>query len=479
MCMRSIGTCEYKVIVILNKYYHLMNNNISSDSDSDSSSTSMEYIDKFSDESESKSEDDEPIKQTRSPSELINHLNDLNLDKFKKSQYIRREKRIVEIKSIPQHEQKSVKWLKQRETCLTATAIAIALDEDPYKTPAYLLLDKCGRCPKFVANKFTHHGNKYETIASMYYSFRNNINMAEYGMIKHSKQKFIGASPDGICERSTLDGKGLSSLVGRLLEIKCPACRPIKFIGDLDGDRCPHQYFVQVQTQLFVTEMDECDFLQCKITEYESWEEYLSDSDKEIPTLSKKTHLEKGCIIQLLPRKLNSGFGTVWNTDIECIDATDPEITDEYLKHLFEAKYIYPPKLHMNPTEIKDWIRDQVMNYHVHDLYRTHMIDRVIYFRFDVVSCNLIEADTKWFEAQLPLLKQFWTYIEFYKKHPNRLNKLVIYVKEIGIDKTKEIFEHVHREYLKFNKKSKYQPLYQTRNPWRVKYDNKIKKIDI
>ena len=92
MCMRSIGTCEYKVIVILNKYYHLMNNNISSDSDSDSSSTSMEYIDKFSDESESKSEDDEPIKQTRSPSELINHLNDLNLDKFKKSQYIRREK---------------------------------------------------------------------------------------------------------------------------------------------------------------------------------------------------------------------------------------------------------------------------------------------------------------------------------------------------------------------------------------------------
>ena len=112
-------------------------------------------------------------------------------------------------------------------------------------------------------------------------------------------------------------------MVGRLLEIKFPKTRKICTEGDLDGDICPHYYYVQVQTQLFVTGMDECDFLQCQIEEYDSWEEYFQDSNPNIPGLSKKTNLEKGCLIQLLPKKM--------------IGTGDPKMC------LYSAKYIYPP----------------------------------------------------------------------------------------------------------------------------------------
>ena len=84
--------------------------------------------------------------------------------------------------------------------------------------------------------------------------------------------------------------ENLSKLVGRLLEIKCPNKRKINTTGSLDGDICPHYYFVQVQTQLYVTQMDECDFLQCQIEEYDSWEDFKLDSNPIIPGLSKQSH---------------------------------------------------------------------------------------------------------------------------------------------------------------------------------------------
>ena len=77
--------------------------------------------------------------------------------------------------------------------------------------------------------------------------------------------------------------------------------------GALNGDICPHYYWCQVQTQLYVTGLDECDFLQCKIEEYDDWEDFVMDSQVNIPGLSRKTNLEKGCIIQLLPKKMLGG----------------------------------------------------------------------------------------------------------------------------------------------------------------------------
>ena len=394
--------------------------------------------------------------QLSSAKDLVSHRHDYLYDTFKEERYIRRQKRIVEIKRIPQFEQKSTGWLEQRGKCLTATAIATALDEDPYKTPAELLLDKCDRGVPFVENKNVHHGKKYEEIGNMFYSFRNNVIMYEYGLIQHDKHSFIGASPDGICEKKTLESDIiLSSLVGRLLEIKFPKTRKILTEGDLDGDICPHYYYVQVQTQLFVTKMDECDFLQCQIDEYDSWEDFVKDSNPKIPGLSKISNLEKGCLIQLLPKKMVDG---------------DPEMC------LYNGRYLYPPRLHMSHDEIQLWIAKETIQFPQNNLSKNFMIDKVIYWRLSMVACNLIKADPEWFESKIPYLKQFWNYVLFYRKYPKKLDALVKYIEDVGNKKTADIFKRVHKDYLSVRTDSTYTPLYQEENEWRTKYNKKYER---
>lgn len=386
--------------------------------------------------------------------DLINHRHDCEGEVYQDNIYSERKKRVVEIKKIPQYEQKSKEWFNQRNECITATAIAVVLDEDPYKHPAELLLDKCGRGIPFEENENVHHGKKYEQIGNMFYSFRNNVTVGEYGLIQHRKYSFIGASPDGICEKNTASNPDkLTKLVGRLLEIKFPKKRRINTKGTLDGDICPHQYYIQCQTQLYVTQLEECDFLQCKMEEYESWNDYIQDSNPNIPGLSKKTNLEKGCLIQLLPKKM--------------IGVADPKMC------LYSSKYIYPPKLHMTHEEIEKWISNEVLHFHENELYQGYMIDRIIYWRFTMITCNLITADTVWFESKIPILKQFWDYIVFYRQNPKKMDKLIIFIKEIGIKNTDKIFMKIHKDFMLTHKDSDYQPLYQEKNEWREKYEQK------
>jgi hypothetical protein len=102
-------------------------------------------------------------------------------------------------------------------------------------------------------------GNKYESVAVLIYEYRNNVKVLEFGCLKHPFINFLGASPDGITED------------GIMLEIKCPSTREITGIP-------PPYYWCQVQGQLEVCELDRCDFLECKIKEYDGEEEYLNDN---------------------------------------------------------------------------------------------------------------------------------------------------------------------------------------------------------
>jgi putative phage-type endonuclease len=402
------------------------------------------------------------------PEHLVSHRHDFDGKTFEEgSNYLRRKNRIMEIKEIPQHEQGTQAWLDQRMECITATGIAVALDEEPYSSPWEFLKEKVlGR--KFIENKNVHHGKKYEEIGAMHYGFRNHIKVAEYGLIQHDTHKFIGASPDGICEKSTPSGT-LSKLVGRLLEIKFPTSREILTEGELDGDIVPHYYYWQILAQLYVTKMDECDFLQCKIEEYESWEAYKADSQKDMPGLSAVTNYEKGCLIQLLPKKMLS-------TDPEFINKEAGETEPAKAMIVYNAKYIYPPKMHMTFDEIQKWIASEVMNYHNHKYCKDYMIDRIIYWRLSKVTCTLVKSDNARFEEALPKLKQFWSYVEFYREHKDLMNSMVDFVKDLDTRtydlKSDIIFERIHKQYTKYHP-NELQPLYQEKNKWRKKYDQK------
>ena len=432
--------------------YESINSDIASIDVSDLNDDDIEVVNITSEKNDITSETTDKV-QVGSSSDLVSHRFDYDRDKYTEKIYIRREKRVAQIKKIPQYEQKSPEWIYERSQCLTATAVAIVWDEDPYNHPAELFLDKCGKGKPFIENENVHHGKKYEDVGNMQYCFRNNVSVGEYGLIRHAKYKFIGASPDGICDKNTLFLSKLSKLVGRLLEIKFPKTRQIITEGKLDGDICPHQYYVQVQTQLFVTELDECDFLQCQIEEYDSWEDYKQDSYPGIEGLSKKTNLEKGCLIQLLPKKM--------------IGVGDPNMC------LYNSKYIYPPKLHMSHDEIEKWVSSEFLSFHKNELSKNFMIDRIIYWRLTKVTCTLIKADKQGFESKIPMLKQFWDYICFFKKRPNKLGKIVEYIQSVGVENSAGIFLKIHKAYASVNKDTKYTPLYQEKTIWRKKFDEK------
>lgn len=383
--------------------------------------------------------------------QLIYHGYDYEHTQYKEKEFIDKMKRIEFLKSKPQPEQKSEEWLKLRMGCITATGFAEMLNEDPHHHPFSLILSKC-RPEPFIEGPAVHHGKKYEEIANMYYGYRNNIKVFEYGLLKDDEIKELGASPDGICEKETMDGK-LSKLVGRCLEIKCVLTRKLKDTGKLDGDICPHQYYLQMQVQMHVTGMNECDFLQCKIVEYDNYEEFIKDTHFNQYGLSKSTRLEKGVIIQLLPRN------RVHHTEI-----------NEMNQCLYHAMYIYPPKLHMTFDEINQWIAKEIIEYPKNKFYNDYVIDKPLYWRIEKAMCHLVKYDAAFFASKIPIIKQFWKYVKFYRKYPEKLDDVIELAKDFGINKSDKIFRKIHADYsdIYYNDMK---PLYQESNSWRDKFN--------
>ena len=98
----------------------------------------------------------------------------------------------------------------------------------------------------------------------------NNLEIIEFGLIPHPDFTIFGASPDGICSNDSLD-----EFVGRMLEIKCPPKR--KFTKTV-----PKHYWYQMQGQLECCNLEECDFLQVKICEYDSFDDYVKDENSDM-----------------------------------------------------------------------------------------------------------------------------------------------------------------------------------------------------
>jgi putative phage-type endonuclease len=322
---------------------------------------------------------------------------------YKDNIYIQREKQFEFLKSIPQYEQRSDEWFEQRESMITASDIGTAIDLNHYQKRYSLILKKCDRGPEYKDNKFVHHGKKYEEIATMIYELRYNIKVEEFGLIPHPLIPFIGASPDGICTKYTLDGK-LSKLVGRMLEIKCPFSREIKLEGEIYDEICPAYYWAQVQIQLEVCNLDECDFWQCRLEEYKSREEFIEDTDPDNMYLSKTHGQEKGCVIQLLPKENINEF---------C---------------LYSAKYIYPPKINMSPKEYDDWILNKINN--IWKIDKNYVFDKVIYWKLTRSKNVTIYKDINWLNKVLPTIKETWDFIKFYRNDDKKLDQLCEFIEK-------------------------------------------------
>jgi putative phage-type endonuclease len=321
------------------------------------------------------------------------------------------------LRDIVLPEQRSIDWFKMRDSKITASDAGTTLGLNKYEPKYNVILKKTTIVP-FEPNKNCYHGKKYEEIATKIYEYRMNVKVDEFGLIGHPEHTFIGASPDGICGKYKHNQTHLSSFVGRMLEIKCPVTRKIKLTGDI-LDICPIYYWCQVQLQLQCCGLDLCDFWQCRILEYPNKQDFINDTDNNEPFKSISTKLEKGCVIQLLPKnKIN---------DV---------INNKYEEIVYDhATFLYPPKIDMTPYELDLWIAETMELLSSDNKYIDMYFDKIFYWKLDVYKNITIEKDDEWFAEKLPELKQMWEYILFFRKNKKSLSKLLEHIQLLKSNK--------------------------------------------
>ncbi len=189
--------------------------------------------------------------------------------------------RVRDLQTRVMHPQRSPEWFKQRQTRVTASEAASCLLKteeickgytdhyiytgkfngkglNSFKTKEEYIVSKSLEFygeSQFKDNHSTLHGKKYEDIALNLYKRLVDKNVIDFGLLDHDTIPWLAASPDGI----TPDGV--------MIEIKCPNVRKIK------PREFPVYYWVQMQIQLEVCDLDECDYLECDIVEVseEDW----------------------------------------------------------------------------------------------------------------------------------------------------------------------------------------------------------------
>lgn len=171
---------------------------------------------------------------------------------------------LARLRAIPTMEQRSPEWYAARQNMLTASDTAQALGRGKFGTRAQLLQKKrderAGVAAPFKMLPPLKWGIMFEEMAARcYQSVRDGIQIHEFGLIPDPCGLPYGASPDGITD------------LGIMIEIKCPYRRKI------DGT-IPEQYQIQMQGQMYVCGLKECDYIECDMQVYTDRAEFERDT---------------------------------------------------------------------------------------------------------------------------------------------------------------------------------------------------------
>lgn len=171
---------------------------------------------------------------------------------------------------LPKIEQRSQEWHDLRKGIVTASEFAQALGKAKFGNQKQYFQRKCGyeHIPFNPGEPPLKWGTMYEDVAVDIYKHRFGYDFHEFGILPHPSVKHFGASPDGIND------------FGIMVEIKCPFRRKINF-------SVVEQYYLQIQGQLSVCDLQECDFVECELDEY-----------GDLETWAEVGHEEKGIVIE-------------------------------------------------------------------------------------------------------------------------------------------------------------------------------------
>lgn len=283
--------------------------------------------------------------------------------------------KIEYLNSIYQPAQRTQEWYDIRNTCITASVAWKAVDSEKQrisliKEKALALINSKNETEPVKTystniNSPFHWGHKYEPISVFLYEQINNTKIGEYGCIKHKDYSFIGASPDGI----NIDP--LSYKYGTLLEIKNVVSRDITGIPK-------KEYWTQMQIQMEVCDLDFCDFLETKFSEYDYEEDFYNDIDesRKNTIMTNKNKEYVGFMIMFM--KNNEPF------------------------------YEYCPLKNTTLTLMEKWKKSTMMRVLCDNA--TYWV-RDIYWKCVVYNCICVERNKEWFNANLNNFSQCWNEI--------------------------------------------------------------------
>jgi putative phage-type endonuclease len=266
---------------------------------------------------------------------------------------------------LPLMKQRSEEWFEARKTRLTASDLYDAVKGGNIsiklaKKKANIITDNIN----YNAIPALKWGTMFEPMATRCYSQKmNNINIHDFGLICDVDNTHFGASPDGINE------------LGIMLEIKCPYSRKI-----IDGV-IPDKYRMQIQGQLAVCKLKECDYIECIFKSIESKEDYLELGD---------TIINHGIIAEFYNSK---------------------------------GEYVY---YYSDPNKTpKECIEEMINNRDYHDINddekKILKFSKYTYWKLDEMIIQRVTFNSEAWETIIPKINNFWETVEEYKLLPIEL----------------------------------------------------------
>lgn len=289
-------------------------------------------------------------------------LCDFDLDEFSKEEMIHMKNTVEKINNAPVQKQRSEEWYDVRHCLFSASNIYKLFGSSSLHNS--LIYEKCkpvvhinsGGVSNDTRNPM-NWGIKYESLSLMIYEQKYNTKVKDdYGCIPHPNPSYhIGASPDAI----NIDPNNTYKF-GTLVEVKNIVNREIEGIPST-------AYWIQMQMQMEVCDLHNCDFLETRFKEFETETQYL-----------ESTHEYKGVIYYMIPKDI-------------CTDV--------------ESKYIYVP-YYLSEEEQTQYIKETFESHPQHIPYEK------TYWYLDEMSCVLVKRNTKWFDSVLHIVQYAWKNVE-------------------------------------------------------------------
>jgi len=258
--------------------------------------------------------------------------------------------------------QRTPEWLEARKNRLTASDLYDAIKENKNsdiiaKKKAKIIKDNIN----YNAIKALKWGTMFEPMATRIYSqINNNINIYDFGLICDPNNINFGASPDGINE------------LGIMIEIKCPYSR------EIIDNYIPEKYKIQIQGQLAVCNLKECDYIECKFL-----------------IIEENIYIEEFNDI-----KINHG------------------IIAEYINSSGEYHYLYSDS-NKNANETIDNIYEKITKFNIeNEKDNKYTFLKLNYWKLEKINIQRVLFNNEEWELINNKINIFWEKVENYKKLP-------------------------------------------------------------